>query len=399
MAESAVFDVVIIGGGLAGSALAGALAAANLGVLVVEREEHFRDRVRGEATWPWGVAELRTLGLLDLFHSVGISELKALTQLENKTIVNSYTWEPDPQIGFSHPLMQEALFARAAQLGATTLRPAKATAVTPASDGATVTVELPAGTAQYRTRLVVCADGKTSPGRRWTGGESATDPLHHRFGGVLLTGMETDPHALLDATTPELATFWFPIGPTGYRLYLRQTDEQLRENKADRSLDAFLATIGPYTPDGTLDHVEQAGPLAFFANSCTWATRIAGDHIVLIGDAAGSVDPTVGHGTSLTFRDVRELRDLLLNEPDWTLAIREFARRRSEYYAPLRAADNWFATITAETGPDADRRRERHNLARENDPTLGGFGLIEERGPDGLVPDESARRHYFGEDL
>jgi hypothetical protein len=30
---------------------------------------------------------------------------------------------------------------------------------------------------------------------------------------------------------------------------------------------------------------------------------------------------------------------------------------------------------------------------------LGGYALLEEDGPDGLVPDEAARRHYYGEDL
>ena len=32
-------------------------------VLVLERERRFKDRVRGEATWPWGVAELKELGV------------------------------------------------------------------------------------------------------------------------------------------------------------------------------------------------------------------------------------------------------------------------------------------------------------------------------------------------
>ena len=49
-----VFDVVIVGGGIAGSTLGGVLARAGLGVLVVEKEARFRDRIRGEGTWPWG---------------------------------------------------------------------------------------------------------------------------------------------------------------------------------------------------------------------------------------------------------------------------------------------------------------------------------------------------------
>ena len=46
-------QVVIVGGGIAGGALAFALASAGLDVLVLEATEHFDDRVRGEIIRPW----------------------------------------------------------------------------------------------------------------------------------------------------------------------------------------------------------------------------------------------------------------------------------------------------------------------------------------------------------
>jgi menaquinone-9 beta-reductase len=55
MANDQSFDVVIAGGGLAGSSLGGVLARARLGVLVVEKEVAFRDRVRGEVTGHGGI--------------------------------------------------------------------------------------------------------------------------------------------------------------------------------------------------------------------------------------------------------------------------------------------------------------------------------------------------------
>jgi hypothetical protein len=53
--------------------------------------------------------------------------------------------------------------------------------------------------------------------------------------------------------------------------------------------------------------------------------------------------------------------------------------------------------LVAEEGIEADRRREAHARAKEQDPILGGFGVIEVQGPDGLVADEAARRLFFGE--
>jgi 2-polyprenyl-6-methoxyphenol hydroxylase-like FAD-dependent oxidoreductase len=65
---SKTYDIITVGGGLGGSALAKAMAEHGVWVLVVERERRFKDRVRGEAMHPWGVAEVRTLGIYELLH-------------------------------------------------------------------------------------------------------------------------------------------------------------------------------------------------------------------------------------------------------------------------------------------------------------------------------------------
>src|SRR5262245_18899729 len=59
------YDLIIAGGGLAGSALAIVMARAGYRVLVVEREARFRDRIRGELLMPWGSREAKRLGLYD----------------------------------------------------------------------------------------------------------------------------------------------------------------------------------------------------------------------------------------------------------------------------------------------------------------------------------------------
>ena len=51
------FDLITVGGGLGGSALAKNMAEIGVRVLVLEREHQFSDRVRGEWLAPWGVAE------------------------------------------------------------------------------------------------------------------------------------------------------------------------------------------------------------------------------------------------------------------------------------------------------------------------------------------------------
>jgi 2-polyprenyl-6-methoxyphenol hydroxylase-like FAD-dependent oxidoreductase len=56
-------DVVIVGSGIAGGALATILAASGMCVLTLERQVEYRDHVRGEIVWPWGVRFARMAGV------------------------------------------------------------------------------------------------------------------------------------------------------------------------------------------------------------------------------------------------------------------------------------------------------------------------------------------------
>jgi 2-polyprenyl-6-methoxyphenol hydroxylase-like FAD-dependent oxidoreductase len=63
MPDMSACDLVIIGGGLAGSALGRIMALAGYDVLIIEKETAFRDRVSGEMLLPWGSHEAHLLGI------------------------------------------------------------------------------------------------------------------------------------------------------------------------------------------------------------------------------------------------------------------------------------------------------------------------------------------------
>jgi 2-polyprenyl-6-methoxyphenol hydroxylase-like FAD-dependent oxidoreductase len=244
--------------------------------------------------------------------------------------------------------------------------------------------------------LVVAATGKESRARTWTGGASEIDPEHHRFGGVTITGAVFPVGALLLAQHSPEQAIMFRLDEEHARLYLRAFPEEIAALGLDRSFDAMLAYVRPWFATEVLAHARQVGPLGFFPNSTTWATKLAGNGVALIGDAAGSADPSGGHGTSLVFRDVRVLSELLLGSDDWQAALDAYESERNTYYAVMRARDHWYSEVSAGRGPEGDERRARQAKARELDPTLGGFGAIEFLGPDGLTPDDAHRDIYFG---
>ena len=339
-----VFDVVIVGGGIAGSTLGGVLARGGLGVLVVEKEARFRDRIRGEGTWPWGVAEARQAGLGDLLDAAPTVEMRAFIRYENGQPVETVWERPDPGnipgMGFLHPQLQEAAFAWAEAQGATTIRPAKATTFS-RNGRPSLTVAVDGGETEFTARLIVGADGKQSMARRWTGGESVADAENHRMGGVLVSGAVYERDWDIFSWAPGEVVNWFAAGPEMTRLYLVMNAERLRETGVDRSFAALVAFAAAHTPQGALQNVEQQGPIGFFPNNDIWASRIAGNDVVLIGDAAGAPDPTQGHGTSLLFHDVRTLSELLLSESNWETATEEFADRRRRAFAVIREVDRW----------------------------------------------------------
>jgi len=404
-------DVAVVGGGVAGSSLAAALAAVGLGVVVIEREARFRDRIRGEALHPWGAAEAARLGLVPVLRAAGARPLPTWQRYQDRVPIEPYRWETDVagghvEWGVPHPALQEALLANAAAAGARVLRPAEAVAFRGGVRGGELTVVAGGREHAVRARLVVGAGGARAAARRWLGASDERDPVHHLIGGCLLDGVAVDPDSAHQAYVPGGMIILFPQGGSAAEWSGRARGYLVCDPVWGRSFSGpeagarFVAALAAGLPAGTLAGAVPAGPLAFFPGVDDWADRLAGEAIVLVGDAAGANDPSQGHGLSLAFRDARELRDLLLaaDPARWPAATAEFARRRLAYAAPLRAHARWAGLLTTEQGPAADARRARLLQARERDPSAGGYAGIFAFGPDGLATDEAARRRFFGED-
>jgi 2-polyprenyl-6-methoxyphenol hydroxylase-like FAD-dependent oxidoreductase len=397
-------DVAIIGGGVAGSSLATALASDGVTVAVIERAPRFRDRVRGEALHPWGAAEADRLGLLPLLITAGGHPLPVWQRYEDRAPVDPYRWAADVPNGhvewaLPHPPLQETLLAHAASLGARVLRPIQAIILGRCRGQPQLELSTPSSNLTLHARLVVGADGSHSVTRRWLGAATVRDPIHHMIGGCLIDGVALDEASTHQAYPPGAMVAAFPQGQGRARVYLVCDPDRAATFRGPTASADFIAACASALPAGAFAAATAAGPTAFFPAADTWADRLAAADLVLIGDAAGANDPSQGHGLSLAFRDARELRDLLVTESNWAQATATFAARRAAYIAPLRAYAQWAGLLTIERGPLADARRERVILAREADPTAGGFAAIYAFGPDGLIPDEAARRHFFGEDL
>ena len=184
------YDIVTVGGGLAGASLAKGLAERGYRVLVLERETRFRDRVRGEQMHPWGVAELKALGLHERVRAECGHELPWFDiftwprQTAHRNLTET-TPQQEPELAFNHPAMQEVVLGAAEDTGADVRRGVRVRGVESGSP-ARVVLELEGGRKEtIEARLVVGADGRGSQVREWAGFEVKRDPPARLIAGVL----------------------------------------------------------------------------------------------------------------------------------------------------------------------------------------------------------------------
>src|SRR5260370_29966852 len=122
-----VYDIITVGGGLGGSAIAKAMAEHGAQVLVLEREKQFRDRVRGEGMGPWGGAEAARLGLNHALEAARANRGYFACGLGPQRDLVATTPQGLPNLHVYHPAMQEMVLEAAVRSGAQIVRGARVT--------------------------------------------------------------------------------------------------------------------------------------------------------------------------------------------------------------------------------------------------------------------------------
>jgi 2-polyprenyl-6-methoxyphenol hydroxylase-like FAD-dependent oxidoreductase len=360
------FDVVVVGGGLAGSSLAITLAREGVDVLVIERERVFRDRVRGEVMATWGTVEAKRLGLYELLRERCAIDVRYLAYHVDGDVasLDLPTAAPhfEPSLAFHHPVMQEALIEEAALAGATVWRPARLVSLTP-GDPPAAEVVVDGVVRTVTARLIVGADGRDSQVARLGGFERRVDPDELLAAGLLVKGeMDTGDavNVFIGQAAGQIAAVT-RIAPGLYRLYFfHHIDAIPSRLSGDRDVEAafsYLRNAG--VPGEWLANARPEGPLATFDGTHRWVEHPYKDGVVLVGDAAGASDPSWGSGLSRTLRDVRLLRDVLVSVTDWPRAADEYAGQHDEFWEPLRDVERLSAKALMSVGPDGASRRGR----------------------------------------
>ncbi|NBB92226.1 MAG: FAD-binding protein [Gammaproteobacteria bacterium] len=307
------FDVIIVGGGLAGSALATGLAQSGKRVALVEAFEPKADSRPSfdDRTLVVNAASLNiltNLGILD----------ETLTTCPLRHIEISRAGAPGHLSlrSAEHGCDRFGAVIVARELGAAMLRRLEAVSglqsfcpeklVRVEADDERVTIELDSGT-RLTGRLLVGADGTNSTVRRLAG----IDSQRYDYGQSALIFNVRCPRRPAD-------TAWERFTPVGPLAFLPQPGDRLGVVWIDRSaaieaalvLDDYelierLETRSGRTPGGFASPGRRARyPLALTRTPRPFARRIA-----LVGNAANTVHPVSAQGFNLGLRDVAALID------------------------------------------------------------------------------------------
>jgi menaquinone-9 beta-reductase len=390
------FDLVTVGGGLGASALAFAMAKQGARVLVLEKETEFRDRVRGECLVPWGVAEARKLGVSELLLKTCAHETPCVEMGFGPRNLTDTTPQKLPAISYSHPKMQEVLLREAERVGAHVRRGITVKEIELGENP--VVVAENARDERISARLVIAADGRGSQIRTRLGFSTKRNEQPFQFAGVLLTGVATKDDTVTFLFNPDLGLVAgiVPQKEKKCRCYLGYPRNNGLVVHGSNGLQSFLAELRKVSPmiRECYDRVESAGPLATFDASETWVDHPYRDGVVLVGDAAGTSDPSFGQGMSLTLRDSRVLRDALLKHSDWNQAGHEYAREHDGYFQQTHKVCGWLRTLFQDPGAEAKALREKAMPKIAEDLTRVPDHLFS--GPE-LPADETVRARFFGD--
>ena len=374
-------SVVVVGGGIAGSALAYALATAGVDVVVLETSEEFADRVRGESMHVWGVAEARRLGVDTVLLDAGAHVApvwKSYTEGVSEAVdIPMSMMQPgiDGTLNLRHPDACQALIDAAAAAGAKVERGVRDVRL---SAGPSVGVGYRVGDDRrgIAAELVVGADGRASTVRKQAGITLEQSETSSYIAGLLLDGVP-DNHDVLAGEGDQFFLLLHQGGGRARAYLVTGVSGRHRfagANAASRFMDSTANFTHPWS--AAVARATPAGPCATYPGDDTWTASPHADGVVLIGDAAGYNDPIAGQGLSIALRDARMVRDLVLANGRGPIDFRPYAEERLERMRRLRLIADILAVTHVEDGADnrAARRARFNEKMAEMDP--GFFPLM-----------------------
>jgi 2-polyprenyl-6-methoxyphenol hydroxylase-like FAD-dependent oxidoreductase len=344
-------DIAILGGGIAGPALAAALADSGFRIVLVERSDKPLDTTRGDQLQPSTSEHLHRWGVVDMMLARGAErrlgsrwltpdgDLILHARADNLSIPHPYF------LYLNHELISTVLLDRAAQNpNFSLLRPAKGRvlkdAVGPGEHSLIVTQD--EKTTTINARCIAIADGRTSTSRKMLGIDAEVyqykNPLLLMFAAREKSDSRNDLHVYLTPTgivsaVPRTGDSWkigFPVEAKDLGAWNKATASELKQR-----LGQLVPALSDLQPK-----ISGVYPVSM-VNAEHWSSG----NCVLLGDACHALHPGRSQGMNIAFSNVATLAKHLLAD-DWRdshealLALLEEYETKKRPGIDARLADN-----------------------------------------------------------
>ena len=327
----AVADVLVVGAGPSGSAVAGALARQGRSVLLIESRSHPRAKACAEYASPRIAEELRRLAVPDERWQPVARPLRGMRVVRGAdAVLVRYGDRNGPRSawGLDRQAFDAALAEWAVGSGATLLE--RTSFVAAVRGAATWRVQLrgDGGRTEVAARWLIGADGARSRVARAVGVARAVR-APRRLG--LVAHYEGHPD-LADHGEMHVAPRHYvglaplPDGRLNVGMALPLEGAGTAERRFADAVGALPAVAERLRGLRRLTPIRGAGPIG------QRVARAAGPGWLLVGDAAGFIDPFTGEGIYRALRSARAAADALAAGDDGA-AERYLARRRGAFAA------------------------------------------------------------------
>ena len=338
------FDVIIVGGGLAGLSLAAALRRSTLSVALVEgKAPDFPETLdsRIYAISPANadfLDELGTWGHLEPARMEAVRTMEIHGDAGGRLDFTAYgCGVPELAWILESSLIQRELWETVKRQGNLTLLcPARPQALTIGPDAALLNL---ADGRSLSARLIVAADGAESWTRAAAGIAVRFDPYDQQ--GVVANFATELPHhgTAFQWFRTDGVLAWLPLPGNRMSMVWSAPEDHGRKLLAldHAELCALVAEAGKHR----LGDLKLVTPPAGFPLRLMRAPSSVAPRLALIGDAAHTIHPLSGHGINLGFQDARGLAAVLRDKPghvdcgDLGL-LRSYARARKEEVVSLQ---------------------------------------------------------------